>query len=199
MLEGALLVMLGFFSPVLLGDILTVFTTGLVGGRMAAISLGLEFGFQPLAIVILLSVFNSTWLFVFYPLITVVFEYVVEVKLLGSMISKTKRIAEFQKKRIEKYGLIGLFVFVWLPFPWTGSLVGALVGKLSGLSTRKVLMIVMPAMYVSIFSWTIIFKDMFQFLGKFDARISTGVVAAIVIYSLSVRVYKVRKSRINGK
>ncbi len=195
-LEFMFLVFLFIFQPESFMNVVTVFTTGVVGGRLMAISLGLEFGFHPVNLILLLCFFNSTWLFMFYPLVSMFFDYIVDVRILGKMLNTTRKIAEMQKKRIEKYGSLGLFVFVWLPLPWTGSLIGAIIGKLTGLSTRKSILIVVPAMLLGIYMWTVAFNDLFGLFGIIGKGIPTiYLVLFVFCISLFIRVRRSRKLR----
>lgn len=163
--------------------IIGVILASIVGGRMAAILAGFEVKLSSLYIILLLSVFNSIWLFVMFPLISTFYHKVIEVNFFGKMLHLTKKAAESQKDNVSRLGVWGLPVFIWLPFPWTGALVGSAIGFLLGLSTMKVMAIAVISMLFGVISWTIGFKYMVYFTGPAGKMISIAALAIIFLTS----------------
>ena len=67
-LEAFLIASLSLVDAGLSRRIACTITAGLLGGRMASSTTGLELGIQPWMLAIILCVFNLTWLAVFFPL-----------------------------------------------------------------------------------------------------------------------------------
>jgi uncharacterized membrane protein len=176
-LEGLTLLILWFLQRELALEIVAVITASIISGRTASILAGQELGLYPLSIILILSIWNSGVLFVFLPLIVAFSQDVLKGRFLGNMLDSTRKRAETQKSRISKYGPWGLPLFVWLPFPWTGALVGAVIGFLMGMSVKKALLIVVPSMIVGVVSWVFGFQYLF---------ILTGVIGKIICVVLLV-------------
>lgn len=85
------------------------------------------------------------------------------------------------QSQITKHGTWGLPLFIWLPFPWTGALIGAAVGFLIGMSTRRAMLVVMPSMLIGIVSWVLGFEYLFLLTGMPGKRISIFILAGILL------------------
>jgi len=183
-----LLIILWMINPALAAQIVAIITASLMGGRMASVLTGLEFGISSVALILLLAIFNASWVLVFYPLIvTFSHHMMVKIKSVNKIINATKKTAEKQKERITQYGTWGLAFFVWLPFPWTGALIGSVVGFLIGLSTKRTILIVMPCMLLGIASCVFGFKYLFLVTGSTGKIITLLVVGGIIFSSLFFR------------
>jgi uncharacterized membrane protein len=164
--EGLTLLILWFLQRESALEIVAVLTASIISGRTASILAGQELGLHPLSIILILSIWNSGVLFVLLPLIVDFSQDVLKGRFLGNMLDSTR-----------KYGPWGLPLFVWLPFPWTGALVGAVIGFLMGMSVKKALLIIVPSMVVGVVSWVFGFQYLF---------ILTGVIGKIICVVLLV-------------
>lgn len=61
----------------------------------------------------------------------------------------------------------GLSLFVWIPLPWTGAVIGSYIAHLEGYSTRETFLIVIPSMWIGIISWTLWFDELYEFIEQF--------------------------------
>jgi uncharacterized membrane protein len=190
--QGTILIILSVVDHVLAAQIIAVMTASTVGGRMASVLTGLEFEMHSAFLIVLLSVFNISWLFVFFPLIvTFSHHMMIKLKLVGKILDSTQKTAERQKERITKYGTWGLALFIWLPLPWTGSLIGAVVGFLIGLSTKRTTVIAVSAMLLSVVSWVFGFKYFLLFSGNTGKIIAIFILGTILSFSLYFRLRSV--------
>lgn len=168
--------------------IVTIIAATLIGGRMASIMAGLELGFSPEAIIIILFIFNLSWLSVVYPLFVSFHYHAVKSKFLGKLLKSTKRTADKEKAMVLSLGSWGIPLFVWLPFPWTGALVGSVIGFLVGIPTKRIIFYVVPSMFVGVASWVYGFKYIFLFSGTTGKIISLIVIVAFLAgHRLAVR------------
>ena len=92
-------------------DLLPMVVADLLGGRLASISVGLELGLTRFLVVLISVSFNLAYLFVLYPLIVYFYEHLIELKLIGKVISSTKKTAEKHQSKIERWGLPGIDTF----------------------------------------------------------------------------------------
>ena len=188
LVQAIVLMVLSVVDTVFAAQIIAVMTASTIGGRMASVFTGLEFGMHSVFLIVLLSVFNISWLFVFFPLIVNFSHHMmIKLKLMGKMLDSTKKTAERQKERIARYGTWGLAFFIWLPLPWTGSLIGAVVGFLIGLSIKRTTVIAVSCMLLSIVSWVFGFKYLLLFTGNTGKIISIFILGIILSLSLLYR------------
>lgn len=176
------LLILWFLQRELALEIVAVMTASVLSGRIASILTGQELGLQPLLIIFTLSIWNASVLLVLLPLIVSFSHNVIKVRFLGNILDSTRKRAEVQKSRIRKYGPWGLPLFVWLPFPWTGALIGSFVGLLIGMSMKRVLLIVMPSMVVSIISCVFGFQYFYMFTGVIGKTICIILLVGILLF-----------------
>lgn len=179
-----LLIIFSLFKLEFVSRIIAVIIASAIGGRMVAILAGFELELHSTYIILILSIFNTVWLFVMLPLIITFYHKIIELRFLGKMLHSTKRIAQIQKDNILRFGIWGLPVFIWLPFPWTGALVGSVIGFLLGFPTKKNIIITVISMLVGVISWTIGFKYMLYFTGPAGKIISILVLAFILFTSV---------------
>jgi uncharacterized membrane protein len=122
-------------------------------GRAAAMAFGysLELGH---ALVITVSIIIETILvLICYPLFVFSWRHLLVIKWLKNTFERIHKAAETHKDKVQRYGIIGLFVFVWLPFWMTGPVVGCVIGFLLGLKARLNIPVVLAGTSVAIFGW----------------------------------------------
>jgi uncharacterized membrane protein len=180
--ELVALSILWFVQHELALKIAAVITASILSGRTASILTGQELGLHSLSIILLLSIWNSSMLFFFLPLIVTFSHNVKKLRFLGNMLESTRKTAEVQRSRIRNYGPWGLPVFVWLPFPWTGALVGALVGLLIGMSVKRALLIVIPSMVGGVVSWVFGFRQLFVLTGVIGKTICIILIVVMLLF-----------------
>jgi uncharacterized membrane protein len=189
-LTAALLCFLGVclvLDPGLSIKLLAVTGATLIGGRTAAIVAGLEIGLTSTVIASLLILVNSAWLLVVVPLFSSIQSHVVEHRMLKRFFDSVSSRAATQHRLFDALGGWALALFIWLPFPMTGGLAGAVIGLLLGLGMRRLMLIVLPSMWAGIVCWTYGFEYLFLFTGTTGKVICYGVTGAILIWSLLLR------------
>jgi len=179
--ELVALSILWFVQHELALKIAAVITASIPSGRTASILTGQELGLHSLSIILLLSIWNSSMLFFFLPLIVTFSHNVKKLRFLGNMLESTRKTAEVQRSRIRNYGPWGLPVFVWLPFPWTGALVGAAIGLMIGMSVKRALLIVVPSMIVGIVSCVFSFQYLTVLTGVMGKTICTILLVGLLL------------------
>ncbi len=181
--EFVVLSILWFLHRGLMLQVVAVIATSVLGGRIASILAGQQLGLHPILIILILAIWNSSVLFVCLPLVVTLSHNVIRVRFLGKMLESTRKAAEVQLTEVRKYGAWGLPIFIWLPFPWTGALAGAIMGLLLGMSLRKTLWISIPSMVVSVASWVYGFQWFLVLTGTSGKLISIAVLLAILLFS----------------
>ena len=191
--EAMFLVVVAAVRPVLFGKMVALISAILVGGRLASIPAGLAIGFRPVELICFLSSFNLMWLLLSYSLVIKLSDRVTNGSLVRRMIQGTHEIADKQKSKVGQFGTLGLAIFVWLPFPWTGSVVGAVIGLLMGLSTGRIMLVVIPSMLVAISTWTLGFKYLFDEVAQLQKWFSAALAASIILLALLLRFHRLHR------
>jgi len=180
--QVASLLILWCIYPHLTKRVVAVIGASLLFGRTASILTGLEVGLASYSITLVLLVCNSTWLLIFFPLVVASYYQVVEKRGIGRIVVSTKRIAEAQKARISKYGPWGLAFFIWLPFPWTGALIGSVIGFLFGMPTKRIIAVAIPSMLIGVVSWVIGFNYLIVFTGTVGKTASFAFLVVLFLF-----------------
>ena len=176
------LLVLWIFYPDLTKRVVAVIAASLLFGRTASILTGLEVGLATYSIIIVLLVCNSTWLLVFFPLVVASYYQVLEKRVIGRVVESTRRIAEAQRSRLTRYGPWGLAFFIWLPFPWTGALIGSVIGFLFGMPTKRIVAVAIPSMLIGVFSWVVGFKYLIVLTGTAGKTASLAFLVALFVF-----------------
>lgn len=86
-------------------------------------------------------------------------------KLLTKTFSEMEQAASTKKSKWKRWGIPGVFIFVWIPLTGTGPIVGAILGRIIGLSYWTNLITVGLGSISSITAWAIFAKFINQWLG----------------------------------
>ena len=188
LMVGVVLGGLWWIDQALVGKAVAVMAAVIVGGRIPAVLTGLEVGLGSGAIIALLSLFNSCWLLLAFPLFSSFHRRAVELQLLGGLFGAVEDRAREQQRLLAAFGIWALSIFVWLPFPLTGGFVGAVIGLLLGVPVLRLIALVLLSMWAGIATWTLGFEYLYLIEGQ-GGRIACWVItAAILIWSLAARV-----------
>lgn len=138
--------------------------TAMVFGRAAALAFGYSVGLERTIVILISMVAETASVLIVYPLFVFSWQRLLVLKSLHKTFVRIHQAAERHKGPIQRYGIIGLFVFVWVPFWMTGPVVGCVVGFLLGLPAWLNLTIVLAGTYVAIIAWAL-------FLGEVHERV----------------------------
>ncbi len=125
--------------------------THVLFGRAAGMAFGYSMGFGHSTVIPVCICTESILVLIFYPLFVFSWNRLVVIDQLKTIFEKIRQKAEKHKPRIRKYGIAGLFVFVWFPFWMTGPMVGCVIGFLLGLRRRVNMTVVLAGAYAAIF------------------------------------------------
>jgi uncharacterized membrane protein len=185
---GALLIVSFVVSRDLFVRIAGVITASFVGGRMPGILTSLEVGFDGWTTVFLLILLNTTWLFLAIPLIKGLSRRASRSRLFDRFRAGKAGQASAQAETVSRYGSWALPFFIWLPFPLTGAVVGALIGLILGIPLRRLMYTVVLSMWTGIVMWTFGMEFVYLFAGTTGKIVCYTVTAGVLGYSLAMRV-----------
>ncbi len=125
-----------------------------------------------------------------YPLFIMSWNKLLNFPMLEHWIGKGRQNAQKYQPFIQKYGMVGLFVFVWFPFWMTGPIVGSFIGYLMGFRHRVTLSIVLVGTLIAISCWSIALKYLQDWAFTIDPRapwIIVGLIAVLIALAFMIR------------
>jgi uncharacterized membrane protein len=169
--------------------------TNLIFGRAAGMSLGYAVGFGHLLVVPLNMFIESVLVLIFYPLFVLSWRSIVVSRRLGGFMKRVRRTAEKHEAIITRFGIIGLFAFVWLPFSMTGPMVGCVIGYMMGLSIRVNLGIVITSTCLAIVGWAFFLREAMERLAGYSTYAPITIVTTIIAIMAILHIRKSRRER----
>lgn len=88
--------------------------------------------------------------------------------------------ARKHKKFVRRWGPLGIFVFMLVPFLVNGPLLGATMGRVAGISTKYLIAPVVGATVLAALMWAYAYELLFALVGDLDPRIPPALTIAIV-------------------
>lgn len=156
-------------------------------GRAAGMSFGYASGLHHPAVITSNVLVETIQVLVVYPLFVLSWKNLVDARHMQRFLVSMRRSAEANQSRVARYGMIGLFAFVFLPFWMTGPVVGSIIGFLIGLKARHNLPIVLSATYAAVAIWAVFFERMNQWLADYGRYAAFGLVLVVAIAAVTVR------------
>lgn len=182
-------------SPKTSNSLIMITATNLIFGRAAGMSLGYAVGFGHMLVVPLNMFIESVLVLIFYPLFVLSWRHLVVAKRLGGFMKRIRRSAERHEALIQRFGILGLFAFVWLPFSMTGPMVGCVIGYMMGLSTRVNLVVVLTSTYLAILGWALFLREAMEKLAGYSTYAPITIVTTIIAIMVIIHVLRARKAR----
>ncbi|WP_162532355.1 small multi-drug export protein [Candidatus Scalindua japonica] len=155
--------------------------TNILFGRAAGISFGYSFEPGNTLVIITNVIIETILVLIFYPLFVFSWRSVLVIKPLRRVMKRTSAAAQTHQETIHKYGIAGLFMFVWLPFWMTGPVVGCAAGYLLGLSPWKNLAIVLSGTYLAIICWALLLRKVHDKVAEYGPYASIAFVIVIIL------------------
>ncbi len=168
-------------SPEQAQDLIGLTAVEIMFGRAA----GMAFGYTVLlghSIIIPVSMIIETILvLIFYPLFVFSWRHLLVLKRLNTFFNRIQKAAETNKDFVRKYGIIGLFAFVWFPFWMTGPVVGCVIGFLMGLPAWINMLVVLGGTYVAIIGWAFFLHTLHQQVASYSPYAAMIIMAVLVL------------------
>jgi uncharacterized membrane protein len=173
-------------------------------GRAAAMIFGYSQGLGHATVIPVCIIIETILVLLFYPLFVFSWRRLLVIKWLRNTFERVHRTAEAHKAKVQKYGTIGLFVFVWLPFWMTGPVVGCVIGFLLGLKARLNIPVVVGGTSVAIFGWAFFTRRIHDRITAYSSYAAIVIlillIVIIVVGNLLLRTLQKNKRRsINGR
>lgn len=176
--------------------LLSMTAAEVVFGRIVCMSIGYSMEIGHPHVILISMLLETILVLVFYPLFVFIWRQLLVIKWLKRLSDRTYKAAERHKDRVYRYGIIGLFLFVWLPFWMTGPVVGCMIGYLLGLRIWVNLITVLTGTYIAILGWAYLLHRLHQQTLSYSSWaiviIAAIAAAAVLTWTLHQRFRKPR-------
>jgi uncharacterized membrane protein len=167
----------------------------LVIGRAAGMSFGYASGLGHAQVIPLNMLVESVQVLVVYPLFALSWRQLIRAPRLQHYFARMRAAAELRGGAVRKFGIAGLFVFVFAPFWMTGPVVGAIIGFLIGLRPRVNLPVVLVATYVAIGVWALLLNELNIWAATFNRFAPFALFIAIALIAAAMQLLGRRRER----
>lgn len=171
--------------------------TNVTFGRAVSMSIGYAAGYGHALVVSVNMVVETILVLLFYPLFVFSLNKLVVFPALKKFLDRAHQAAVQHQDKVRKYGIIGLFVFVWFPFWMTGPVIGSVLGHLLELSIWLNLSVVLIGTFIAMVVWGYVLLSIQSHaaeLGSWAPVLIVGIILAIVVVG-----YFLHRQRENGK
>jgi uncharacterized membrane protein len=174
------------------GPLLSMVATHLVSGRAGGISIGLELDLPTWIVVLNATIIDSLIVLLIFPLFVLSSKSMLSKPFFKDVLKTSIDSARKGQRKISRFGIAGLLLFVWLPLHATGPLAGAIIGYFMGLRPFLNIMIVLTGTFLAIISWVIFMRQILEVTGRFSFLIPLFVIVVAVTAFFYIR-YRNRK------
>ena len=157
------------FSPEESQLLIGITATGLLFGRATAMAFGYSLKLGHNTVIPICMIIETIMVLIFYPLFVFSWRHLLVVKRLKKLFERTQRTAEMHKDKVQRYGVIGLFLFVWFPFWMTGPVVGSVIGFLLGLRVWITITVVLAGTYMAIVGWAFFLRQLHEQVASYSS------------------------------
>ncbi len=168
-------------SPEMAQVLIGLLATQIMFGRATSMSFGYAAGLGHSVVVPVNMLIETILVFTFYPLFVFSWRHIVEIPRLKGVIERTRQAAERHKDVIRKYGVAGLFIFVWFPFWMTGPFVGSVIGFMLGIRLWVNMTVVLSGTFLAMLGWAVLLKAFHQQLATYSPYAPLVMVAFLII------------------
>ena len=155
--------------------------TQIMFGRAPGLAFGYSMGLKYSTVIIICAIIESILVLIFYPLFVFSFQHLLVIKRLKNMFERIRRTAETHKDKVRRYGIAGLFVFVWLPFWMTGPVVGCVIGFMIGLRTWLNITVVLLGTYVAIIGWAVFLRQFHERAASYSSYATMALLILLLV------------------
>lgn len=165
-----------------------IVVSNILVGRVPALSFGYAADLSHFAVITTNVITELILVSIIYPLFVFSFNGILKVEVLEDFFNKIKSKKQQHQEKFDRYGVFGLFIFVFIPFWMTGPIVGSIIGFLIGMKHYTIIVIVFIATTIAISLWGLFLQEIVNFLLTFDTQVIWIflfiIVTALLVYRL---------------
>jgi len=169
------------FSPEDSQILIGMTATHIMFGRAAGMAFGYSLALVHSTVISNCIIIETILVLIFYPLFVLSWQRLLVIDWLKNIFERTRKAAEARKGMVRRYGIIGLFAFVWFPFWMTGPVVGCVIRFLLGLRVWLNMTVVLAGTYVAIFGWAFFLRQFHDRVASYSSYAAMVLMALLVI------------------
>jgi uncharacterized membrane protein len=190
-----LVLLCGIFYANYFQELLSITITNVIFGRMAGLSIGVASQMDTTFLVFFNFFIESIMVLILYPLFVFSWNKLefVSYPPLSRYLERSRHNANKYQPLIQRYGVIGLILFVLTPFAMTGPVVGSFVGFLIGLRHRMTLAVVLSSTFIAIILWVYLIKNFEEQLVAYNDILMVVIsiaIAALLLWYFVKRTFR---------
>jgi uncharacterized membrane protein len=162
-------------------------------GIAAGISFGYANGLDDAAIVGAGLIADTLQVLIAYPLFVLSWQHLLDIGRLRPYLERLQVSAEAQQGWARRFGIAGLFLFVFVPFWMTGPVIGSIIGFLIGLRPLVNLAVVLSATYLTTVFWAFTISEVNHRTAAVDRYALFATIVAVALLALVWRVLSRRR------
>lgn len=159
----------------------------LVIGRAAGMAYGYANGLDHGPVIACNVVVETVQVLVIYPLFVLGCRQWLLPRWLAAPLARLRARAESSHAAVRRFGVAGLFVFVFMPFWMTGPVVGSFIGYLLGLRTRTTLAVVLAGTYAAIAVYALFLDEVDAWASAYGRYAVFLVLVALAVLAMLVQ------------
>jgi len=150
-------------------------------GRAAAMAFGYSLYIGHAKVIPVCMILETILVLIVYPLFVFSWRHLLVVKGLKRVFERIRKSAEAHKDKVQKYGVIGLFAFVWFPFWMTGPVVGCVIGFLLGLRAWLNITVVLSGTYLAILAWALFLRRFHDSVASYSSQAAMVLMVLLIV------------------
>jgi uncharacterized membrane protein len=164
-------------------------------GPATGMTFGYASGFTHTQVVPLNMLVETIQVLIVYPLFALSWRQLIELRRLQPYVARMHVAAESHTGMVRKFGIAGLFVFVFVPFWMTGPVVGSIIGFLIGLRPWANVVVVLLATYIATGIWALLLNELSAWAATFNRLAPYALVIAIALIVVAGNLWHRRRRR----
>ncbi len=157
----------------------------IVFGRIVSMSVGYAGGYGHELVIPVNMWVETVLVLLFYPVFVFSMRKLVVFPSLKRFLERTRAAAERHHDKVRRYGIAGLFIFVWFPFWMTGPVVGSAIGYLLGFPAWLTVSVVLAGTYVAMVGWAYVMFGIHSQAAMFGPWAPALLVVLIIVFVLA--------------
>ncbi|MCD4757453.1 MAG: small multi-drug export protein [Arcobacteraceae bacterium] len=159
-------------------------------GRVPSLSLGYASELSHFWVIATNVYIEMTMVTLLYATFVFRYQNIVQMNYLDSFFKKIKKYKIKYTILFDKYGILGLFVFVFIPFWMTGPIVGAIIGYLIGLRDVTIMITVFIATIIAMIMWGLLLDELITFMNMFNSSVIWFILVLGIVLFLAIKLYR---------
>jgi len=159
-------------------------------GRVPSLSLGYASGLSHFPVITTNIYIEMVMVTLLYSVFVFSYNNMLQIRYLDNFFKKVEEYRVKYEEFFTKYGIVGLFVFVFIPFWMTGPIVGAIIGYLIGLRHITVMVTVFIATVLAMSLWGLLLNELITLMNLVNSSVIWFVLVIVIVAILAAKLYK---------